>query len=373
MLIGPALGPGAEYSGRITRSMSGSVMGKIERDITEMGFFDWLFGNRAYSEDDERLKAAVDRVIEGTDPRIKVISNARERLSPAVAHALDYARRFVEPLPSCIEMTPDAWGQSPLLRAMFVRPLEVANTLSNSHDLQEFLSSSQAQGIETVYCVVGATRVERTVFGVAMDGGVLRQDVVQKTVSFDDFRLVGFTRTEALLRARIEEIVLEGLLLSALRDIADNKQRGEQLEAYRQLLLTRLRLVEQSGAGISAMLDNDSRKGRDLDQLRRQLTENESELAAIKSSGSGFDAVLVGVIDALHNAESVIRAQQVLLHLNSMNVMVDAEADDAATIELIEFSTINPERPRRVAFLVSFPRHSVVERHVDFDAMLQTL
>jgi hypothetical protein len=338
-----------------------------------MGFLDWLFGKKASCTVDERLNAAVDRVIEGTDPRIKYIGNARQRLSPAVAHALDYAQKFVAPIPSCVEMTPEAWAQSPMLRAMFVRPIDVVNTLSNSLDLREFLQSPNAQGINTVHCVIGATRVERTFFGVALEGDMLRQDVAQKTVGFNDFRLVGFSPTEEMLRARIEEIALEGLVLSALREIADNKQRGEQLEAYRQLLLTRLRLMEQSGAGLDGMLQSHSHDGRNIDHLRLQLANNETEITALKAGGSGFDAILERVIEALHNAESLIQAQHISIRLNAMNIMVDDETKDASTIKLLEFSTANPERPRRVALLVSFPRQAVVERRINFDAMLQTL
>jgi len=334
-----------------------------------MGFFDWLFGSGPCCEGNERLKVAIERVIEGTDPRIKGIGDAYERLSPVVAAALHYAHGLVGAMPPCIEMTPEAWGQSPMLRAMFARPGDVANTLSGSHDLREFLGSPQALGIETIHCVVAATRVERTVFGAAMEGDILREDVAQKTVGFSDFRLLGFSPTEELLRTRIEEIVLEGLVLAALRDVAENKQDGEWLGAHRQLLLTRLRVMEQSGAGLHAMGDSQAREKRDIERLRHELAENEAQLTALNSSGSGIAAVLELLIEALRHAESVLGARQISFRLDSMNIVVGAEAPDASTIELIEFSTVNPERPRRVAFLASFPRQSVVERHVDFDAM----
>lgn len=338
-----------------------------------MGFFDWLFGSRACSEESERLKAAIERVIEGTDPRIRALDNACERLAPAVAEALDYAQGLVASLPPCIEMTPQAWERSPMLRAMFARPAEVANTLSSSPDLREFLGSPQALGIETVHCVLAATRVERTVFGPAMEGEILREDIARKTVGFDDFRLLGFSPTEALLRARIEEIVLEGLVLAALRAIADNRQHSEQLGTYRQLLLIRLRVLEQSGAGLDALHESHCREDRDIARLRRELAANDAGLTALKSNGSGFEAVLDSIVETLHNAKSVIGAQQLSLHLDSMNIVVGAEVPDALNIELIEFSTANPDRPRRVAFLASFPRRSVIERQIDFDAMLLRL
>jgi hypothetical protein len=338
-----------------------------------MGIFDWLFGNRDCCVGDEHLKAAVERVIEGTDPRLKAISDVRVRLAPAVAQVLDSAQKRVAPLPPCVEMTPKTWGQSPLLRAMFVRPVEVSNTLAQSQDLRNFLDSSPALAMETVFCVVAATRVERTVFGAALEGDLLRQDIAQKTVGFCDFRLAGFARTEKLLRTRLEERVLEGLLLAALRDLSSNKERSEPLERAPQLLLTRLRLFEQSGAGLAAMLDGHAHEAGEIDRLRRALAKNESELMEIKANGSDFEALFGPVIDALHHAESGIQMQQVSLRLNSMNVVVGEEVADAAAIEFFEFSTAHPDRPQRVAFLASFPRHAVVEQRIDFDAALQTL
>jgi len=127
--------------------------------------------------------------------------------------------------------------------------------------------------------------------------------------------------------------------------------------------------MEQSGAGLHAMGDSQAREKRDIERLRHELAENEAQLTALNSSGSGIAAVLELLIEALRHAESVLGARQISFRLDSMNIVVGAEAPDASTIELIEFSTVNPERPRRVAFLASFPRQSVVERHVDFDAM----
>jgi hypothetical protein len=337
-----------------------------------MGFFDRVFGSKDSRERDERLRETVERVIEGTDPRLKAIRDVRKRLNPAVSHALDTAHDLVARFPPCIEMSPDTWGQSPMLRAMFGRPADIANTLSNSPDLREFLDTSEALGVETLYCVVAATRVERTVLAPALEGDKLRQDVVQKTVGFSDFRLIGFSRSEEELRARFEDILVEDLVVAALRDMAENRQqRGEEAGSYRQLLLTRLRLMEQGGAGLE--LDSEMPESADANWVRDQLAENEAELAKLKSGPAGLDGVLARVVEALHDAESIIQPTQISLRLNAMNIVVGPEVPDASTIELMEGSTVFPNRPRRVAFLASFPRQAVVRRRIDFDAALRPL
>ncbi|MDQ5902919.1 MAG: hypothetical protein QG672_506 [Pseudomonadota bacterium] len=338
-----------------------------------MGFFDWLFSNGASTEGGERLKAAVDRVIEGTDPRLKAISGARDRLAPAVEHALAYAHEIIARIPAGVELTPENWSATPLLKAFFTRPADIAETLSISQDLRNFLKTNEATGIETLFAVVAATRVERTVLGSVMEGDILRQDVAQKAVSFTDFRVAGFCRSEADVRRLLEDFVLEQLVLAALRDVASNKQRSDQLGAYRQLLLTRLRLLEQSGAGVNTMLDTERHESTDLGRLRSQLAANEAELNELKPAGVGLEAYLDPVIEALHNAESIIRPKVVSLRLNAMNIIVGPEAIDSSEISLVEFSTVNPDRPRRVGFLVQFPRSTIVERAVDLDALLRSI
>jgi hypothetical protein len=338
-----------------------------------MGFFDLLFGKKESTAADARLQAAVDKVIAGTDPRLKAISGARERLLPAVEHALAFTQNAVSHVPPSIALTPENWTHTPLLRAFFTRPATITDTIATSQDVRNFLQTERAQDMETLYGLVAATRVERTVLGSAMEGDILRQGVAQKTVSFNDFRVAGFVRTEAEIRMAIEDFLLEQLVLAALRDIASNKQRSDQLLAYRQLLQMRLRLLEQSDAGLDSMLASAPHEAADPAHLRSQLAANEAELNELKPAGVGLDSYLAPVIEALHNAEEIIQPRRVSLRLNAMNIMVGPDVEDAADIELAEFSTANPERPRRVGFLAHMPRSGIVTRTVDFDALLRSL
>jgi hypothetical protein len=333
-----------------------------------MGFFDWLFGHR--TEADAHLNAAVERVIEGANPHLKLLPAARTRLAGPVAHALDYTQTLIASLPASLETTPASWSGSPLLRALFARPDDLAATLSLSLDLREYLASPAAVGMDWIYCIVAATRIERTILGTVLEGDELRQDVPQKTVSFTDYRLVGFSRSEEELRQRVADLALESLVLAALKTLANNKQRSEQLERYRQLLRIRLRLMDPGGAGMDAVLDSEPHRRKDIEKLRRQLADNEIEIGAAGSSG--LDAVLDQLVEAMNDPQKVIQAQKVRVRLDAMNIVVP-ETGDGQDIDLLEFSTTDPRRPRRIAFLAHFPRSAVIPRPVDFAAALREL
>ena len=339
-----------------------------------MGFFDRLFGNWRSTEQDVRLNEAIEQVIKGTDPRMRALGEVKSRLAPAVSRALDFARGMAARLPACIEMSPAVWDGTPMLRAMFARPADIAHTLSASEDLRDFLATPEALGVDPLYCVVASTRHERTVLGVAMEGDMLRQDVVQKTVSFGDFRLVGFSASEEMLRARIEEIVFEGLVIAALHVMVEGRHlQGEQLEARRRLLRARLQLMEKGGGGIDAALDAGMNRGVDIAELRAELADNEAELAKLREGPTGLHGILELLVASLQEAEPILQPQTLSLRLDAMNILVGAKAPEASDIELFEFSTVFKNRPRRVAFLASFPRSIIVERRMDIGAALRSL
>lgn len=322
---------------------------------------------------DARLGEAIERVIEGTDPRLRALGEARARLAPAVSDALAFARGVADRLPPCIDMRPEAWDGTPMLRATFARPSDIVHVLSASEDLREFLATPDALGLETIHCIVASTRLERTVLGAAMEGDMLRQDVVQKTVSFGDFRLAGFSPSEEALRARIEEIVFEGLVIAALNAMVEGRHlQGEQLEARRRLLRARLQLLEKGG-GLDATLDAGVAQHVDIAQLRTELTDNEAELARLKEGPTGLHGILELLVASLQEAESILQPQTLSLRLNAMNILAGPEEPEVSTIELFEFSTVFRNRPRRVAFLASFPRRIVVERRMDIGAALRSL
>jgi hypothetical protein len=340
-----------------------------------MSFFDRLFAHVHAPAPDARLAAATEAVARRVDPQLLRVDQATARLLPAVARALDFARALIADLPPSVELGAAHWGQTPVLRAVFARPQEIDALLSQSDDVRDYLAHQPVPPGQYLYGAVGATRVERTVLGAAVEGEVLRQDVAQKAISFTDLRLVGFAADEAGLRLRLEALVLDQLVLAALDGFTQARQRGEQLETYRQLLLARQRLLQRQGAGLEAPADGLGDSARH--ELKAEGEANAAALAALAEMGAPparLELCLEHLIAALSHPETVIRPTPLRLHLNAMNIEVDAAAgNDAATVDLLEFSTVDPERPRRVAFLVRFRRDSVVERHMDFDAALRSL
>ena len=339
-----------------------------------MGFFDWLLGPRHSDLADDGLQQAIHQVMAGVDPRLQAMHGARERLAPAVApavaHALDYARSIAARQADCIPLQASRWAASPVLRALFARPEDITATVNASPDLREFLDSGGDGCGDTIYCIVAATPQQHTTLGTALEGELLRRDVERHSISFGDFRLVGFSASPQALQQRTQEMVLEALVLDALAEITASKARGRALEAEHGLLRHRLALMAQSRAGLNG-LEAEGAHHQDVAQLRQQLADNEAALAAAHSGSGWLEATLEQLQAHLAAAEESLPLRPTVLWLDPMNLMTAPQAANAAPVALTEIA--RPGRPLRLTFPAAIPRAEVAPPHLDFDSALRLL
>src|SRR3954471_18786326 len=95
----------------------------------------WWKSPRSRSAGTDRT---LERIIDLTDPRLRVAKLYRERLRPAVKSAMEYAAEVVADAAPAREATADAWLSDSSLRAFFATPDDVARELSLSAPVREW-------------------------------------------------------------------------------------------------------------------------------------------------------------------------------------------------------------------------------------------
>jgi len=309
-----------------------------------MSFFDWLLVGREVPRVDGALEAAVHHVMQATDPRLAALHGAQERLQPVVAAALDYTKRVITFLTPQIPLTAEAWATTPELRALFAQPGKIPATLAVSPELREFLRTTADKSQETLLCILAASPTEQVSFGTSIEEEVPCQEVERRSISFGHFRLSAFARSLSQLQQRIQDTLLEGLVMAAMHRITRQREQTLKLEADHQLLSNRLDLMERSRAGLNG-LDPEHGEQRDSQALRQQLHDNETHLAQLKPGRGWLEATLIAALQVLNEAEQTIRIEPLTLWLNSMNVLVAPEAPDASAITLAQITHPEARRP----------------------------
>ncbi len=327
-----------------------------------MGILDW-FKNRPAQFDpdrvsDEMIRAAADKAITLTNPRLNVLPGCQRRLAPAVETAVEFLRAMVQSLPGARALSPATWSRDPALRAFFVAPTDIPAVLGRSDNLRTLFDKFPE--LDEACLILGMAYNEQRVFGVALHGDMVQRDVVQTSVSFSDHRAHICGRDESRLRRVVGTQAFEYLLAQALAEIGEERVERQELEGNRALIRARLRLLQQQGPGLGSMFGAPPAARSEQARLETELLENERQLAAIGGSESALEAEFACLTEVLGHPERYLHVEQKQLRLNTMNVVADkASTDPAAEVDFAIADLAGAQAVRRAFVVASVARGEV--------------
>ncbi|MEZ5584989.1 MAG: hypothetical protein R3F37_21470 [Candidatus Competibacteraceae bacterium] len=185
--------------------------------------------------DEQLIQAAIERVVDGTDPRLRAVSNYQKKLRNAVEYAVDYVSSLVDSLPPAMEADKRCFTTDPRMRAFFVSPDHFLETLSYSRSIRNHLLQHSSSSPAFVYATLGMERIERTVLGMELQGEVIKRDVPRVAVNFSGHRIVFPAPSERAARWELKKRAFDHLIENVLQRLVAIRSRRQQLE--RQLTL----------------------------------------------------------------------------------------------------------------------------------------
>jgi hypothetical protein len=339
-----------------------------------MGILSWLLGSDSArgAQHSHHMGETVERVL-NLHPRLRLASRCQARLSPPLAVALKYVEDLIAAVPPPREASAAAWAVDPCIHAFFAGPDDVAHHVSRSADLRAYFNANP--DVQEAYAILGMAMKERRILGVALEGGSLRRDVAQTTVSFSDHQVRICARTDAELREEIVRRLVDQLALEGLARIAADQTRRDLLEQERALLKTRLQLLERQGAGIRSVLgDETAISSEEHAQLQQQLAENGANLSGLGLKTEALDNELDRMCDVFSDPQPHIDITSKCLYLDRMNVILDKS--NQLDGEEITFPVARiPTRPPQIrAFsLVRFARSDLLPEVSMFETAARLL
>jgi len=320
-----------------------------------MSILDW-FKNRADQFDPERIsedliQLALGKAIALTNPRLKLVRNHRQRLTPAVVTTIKFLQGLVKVFPVAHPLSEKSWPGDPVLRAFFVSPPDVGSVLGRADDLRELFATSP--GLERAYAILGMAYSEQRTFGMALQGGIVARDVAQTTVCFSDHKTRLCGKDELTLRRTVGVEVFEHLISRTLADIGTERNEREELRLARSLVRARLNLLRQHGPGLGAMLGDAPATASEQERLQQELLENERQLEALGGGESLLESEFTSLKEVLEHPQDYLSITPMHLRLNPMNIILDESSTDTGAD--IDFAIIELKGPNpiRRAFIVT--------------------
>lgn len=291
----------------------------------------------------ERVRAAipetVDLIVETIDPRLKLVPDYQEKLGAGVRRTVAYLRSLVPEPPPPIELSQKTWGADPRVNAFFAAAEDVPRIMGRSKELRAFFDDPANADVQEAIAMLGMEMREQNVLGVAMEGGMLKHDVAQTTVSFTEHRIVMPARTLADARFELGRRILRGLTQIALQRIETIQSRQQNLEAARGQILTRLRVLQGRSSGLDSLTEDPDAHQGEIEALQRELEQTQSQITDAKLSLSTLDGYIDQINDVLTHPEQHVKFEVFRLRVNRMGIKVaDDSAEPASDLTLARVS-----------------------------------
>ncbi|HNH23869.1 MAG TPA: hypothetical protein PK261_02680, partial [Accumulibacter sp.] len=320
-----------------------------------MGILDWFKNRSAQFDDqqisDELLRSATEKALTLTNPRLQVLPGCHKRLASSVRTTIEFLGEMVRELPPVRELAAVNWATDPSWRAFFVTPNDIGITLGRSERLRTLFSKYPE--LDEAFLVLGMDVSEQQTLGIAVEGEMIRRDVLQTSVSFSDHRTHICSREESRLRRLFGAAAYEYLLAQALTEIAECRTERSELEGNRSLLQSRWRMLQQQGPGLGSMFSTADEGRAEQKKLAEQLLANEQQLREIGTAENILEIELQTLCAVLDNPGRYLSIAQHRLHLNATNIVVDDPIDSNAAGVDFSLAEFKGTSSRRRAFVLA--------------------
>ncbi|MFZ1494405.1 MAG: hypothetical protein WAU60_13470 [Candidatus Competibacter denitrificans] len=306
------------------------------------------------------IRGAIERVVGGTDPRLRMATQYQKKLWPAVERSIDYVNGLVDSLPPPVEIGGCRFTTDPRLRALFASSQHLQEILSFGKELHQYRQRIGGGLPTDLYALLRTERTEKIILGVALEGNIIRRDVPQITINFHNHSVAFPAGSETKTRREIKKRAFDHLIETALAYLVAVRNKKQDLEhQQRQLFQKKTKLLKGASVGLEPLLDPQATAMATPAAIDRRLREIETELNRLRADSATLDHHLAKVAATLREPEKHLRLDRVTLALDHMNIKIDKEAANAANT--ITFDEIMLGQDRRITVLpIHFPSNELL-------------
>lgn len=288
-----------------------------------------LFANLFGQSEDGRsklppslVKEAIERAVDVTDPRVRIMSGYAKALRKPVIHAVEYVIDLVDSFPQPVVVSRDALTNNPALAALFYSKARMDEIIERDAAMREFRAANPLT-IDPITALLVAQKTEKHGFGTAEVGDQVLSDVPRTTVGFDQHRLLEPAATEQETRRLLKRRAFDHLLSVALAHITERKEERDNLSKRKTLLRSKLDIMRRGGgfAQHTGALDQA--------QLQTRLEEIDVQLAALGSAEDTLSDNLAIIATVLSEAERHFWSEDKVLCLDKLYVLHDKPGPSA--------------------------------------------
>jgi len=305
----------------------------------------------------KHIKQLIEKMVDDIDPRLRSISRYKKVLFPCVERLLSYAEEVCSRLPGPIEFSKENRRTNATVRALFANHRKMAEVFSRCQVVQDFFRTYPSA--DYAYMVLGMKKNETKAFGMQQQGDIIKREVLQTNVSFDDYRITHASRDEASLRFNMRERALHECVAQTIRQLMATQTYNDELQEHELKLKMKLGMLQNQEEGLGPLMQDDGDLLRRIRNIKAQLEKVEHRHGEVSKDVGTLDAFLSKTASLLKQPAELIDVAAVSLCVDRLNHLIEDDAsNDEHRINLAQVTFSGDEK--RVGLLAVFPRKELI-------------
>lgn len=288
--------------------------------------------------DDALICAATDRVVEGTDNRLRGFGNYRKQLRDSVETAVVHVINLIDALPGPVEISRSTYSSDPRLRAFFASVNHLQEKIGGARSVRDYIKHANHESSSKIYGVLTMEWEEVNRLGTVLQNDMIQREVLQVSVNFFNHRYLEPSISLEEARLNIKKRVFDFIVERALEKIIAERSMRAELEQQQRLLKRKLEAMKAGNWGLEQMMSHEEHPNTDLAPLIAEIETVEAELTKLGASHKVLEKNIQIIKDTLSHPGKLIDMHAISMELDSMNIRADESSSARVnTLDLIEF------------------------------------
>jgi len=309
--------------------------------------------------DDEVIDWAIEKLVDGTDTRLRVVSGYKRKLRDCVERSVSFVDEAVDGLPPPLAVAPRAFTTSHEIRTWFGTIQALHEAFGLSVPVQQFVARTGSSALTNFFAGMRTSIEEKTVLVSEMQGKMIRRDVSRTSFAFTNHSIVAPAATEEALRLEVKERAYMNLVEQSLSRLVSIKRKRSDLEKEKTLLRSKLRALQSGQLGLEPFVGESPRELADTDSLESRLGQLETELGGTAARIGTLDQHMDCVIEVMSNPEERIRITPASVRVTQMGLLATDDSTDV--LDEVAYTRVDVGDSEQSAVrLVSYPVEALI-------------
>ena len=284
------------------------------------------------------ISAAIDRVVDGTDKRLRGYGGYRKQLQDSVESAVIHIINMVDALPSPVEISSKSFSNDPGLHAFFSSFTHFQEKVGGARSVREYMKQAHCDEPVRLYGLLTMEWEEINRLGTILQGDMIQREVMQKAVNFFNHRYLGPSALLDEAKTNVKKRIFDYMIEIALGKIIAERNMRAELKQQQVLLKRKLAMMKAGNWGLGEMLSPSENSYPDLNLLSAEIETIETELSKLGASHELLKRNMQIIKDTMSNPGKQMAAHNINMRLDNMNIKVDESSSVTVNnLDLIEF------------------------------------